>query len=52
MADTAAVPTPATENAPNLQLDEVTGEMVSKSELKKRQKKREADKKKVSGIPP
>jgi len=34
-------------DTPNLQLDEVTGEMVSKSELKKRQKKREAEKKKV-----
>jgi len=49
MADTTAIPAPAAENTPNLQLDEVTGELVSKSELKKRQKKREADKKKVSG---
>lgn len=32
---------------PNLQLDEVTGEMVSKSELKKRQKAREREAKKA-----
>lgn len=42
---------PATDNvapnAPNLQKDEETGEMVSKSELKKRQKSREAAKKKA-----
>lgn len=31
----------------NLHLDEVTGEKVSKSELKKRQKAREAEKKKA-----
>nr|POE75523.1 lysine--trna ligase cla4 [Quercus suber] len=35
--------TAAVGNAPNLQKDEVTGEMVSKSELKKRQKQREKD---------
>lgn len=34
-------------SVPNLHRDEATGEMVSKSELKKRQKKREADAKKV-----
>lgn len=34
-------------NAPNLQKDEETGEMVSKSELKKRIKAREAAKKKA-----
>lgn len=34
-------------STPNLHKDEVTGEMVSKSELKKRQKKREAEAKKV-----
>lgn len=34
-------------NAPNLQKDEETGEMVSKSELKKRVKAREAAKKKA-----
>jgi len=33
--------------APNLQLDEETGEHVSKSELKKRQKQREKDKQKA-----
>lgn len=45
----ASVPTAAAAegSAPNLHKDEVTGEMVSKSELKKRQKKREADAKKV-----
>ena len=31
----------------NLQLDEVTGEKVSKSELKKRMKQREAEKRKA-----
>jgi hypothetical protein len=46
MADSAAVAPPA-QDTPNLQLDEVTGEMVSKSELKKRQKKRETEKRKV-----
>ncbi|KAF8533870.1 hypothetical protein BDD12DRAFT_758694 [Trichophaea hybrida] len=35
------------QDTPNLHKDEVTGEMVSKSELKKRQKKREADKRKA-----
>jgi hypothetical protein len=44
MADNAPV---AEGSVPNLHKDEVTGEMVSKSELKKRQKKREADAKKV-----
>ncbi|CCX34588.1 hypothetical protein FPQ18DRAFT_335945 [Pyronema domesticum] len=44
MADSAA---PAAQDVPNLHKDEVTGEMVSKSELKKRQKKREADKRKA-----
>lgn len=44
MADKTA---PAEGSVPNLHRDEVTGEMVSKSELKKRQKKREADAKKV-----
>lgn len=42
MADTNPPAQPAAaENAPNLHLDEVTGERVSKSELKKRQKQRE-----------
>ncbi|KAG0124122.1 hypothetical protein HOY82DRAFT_201510 [Tuber indicum] len=40
-------PPASAENTPNLHLDEVTGEMVSKSELKKRQKKRENDAKKA-----
>lgn len=52
MADNAQVPTAPAQDVPNLQLDEVTGEMVSKSELKKRQKKREAEKKKVGPVPP
>lgn len=42
----AAAPS-AAQDVPNLQKDDVTGEMVSKSELKKRQKKRDADKRKV-----
>jgi len=46
MSDQQQPPAPA-ENTPNLHLDEVTGEMVSKSELKKRQKKRENDAKKA-----
>lgn len=37
---------PAAESTANLHLDEVTGEKVSKSELKKRQKQREVEKKK------
>lgn len=45
MADNSAAP-PA--DAANLHKDDVTGEMVSKSELKKRQKKREQEKKKVA----
>lgn len=47
--------TPATSeniapNAPNLQKDEETGEMISKSELKKRIKAREAAKKKADKL--
>ena len=42
MADAVA------ENVANLQLDEVTGEQVSKSELKRRTKKREVDAKKAA----
>ncbi|KAK4197996.1 tRNA synthetases class I, catalytic domain-containing protein [Triangularia verruculosa] len=38
--DTSATVTPAAENAPKLQLDEETGEWVSKGELKKRLAKR------------
>jgi hypothetical protein len=45
MADTTAA---QPKDTPNLQLDEITGEMVSKSEMKKRQKKREQERKKVS----
>lgn len=51
MSDAAAAATtqapPATGDAPNLQKDPETGEMVSKSELKKRIKAREAAKKKA-----
>jgi lysyl-tRNA synthetase class 2 len=43
MAD-SSVPT---EDLTNLQLDEVTGEKVSKSELKRRNKQREKDAKKA-----
>lgn len=50
MADNAQAPAAPAQDVPNLQLDEVTGEMVSKSEMKKRQKKRDADKKKVRGM--
>lgn len=46
MADKTAAAA-AEGSVPNLHRDDVTGEMVSKSELKKRQKKREADAKKV-----
>ena len=38
-----ADPAPPTEQVANLQLDDVTGEMVSKTELKKRQKTRERE---------
>jgi lysyl-tRNA synthetase, class II len=54
MADSSA-PAPPTEEVANLHLDEVTGERVSKSELKKRQKQRqkEADKAaKAAAAPP
>ncbi|OSS44237.1 hypothetical protein B5807_11026 [Epicoccum nigrum] len=48
MADTNPPAQPAAaENKANLHKDEVTGEMVSKSELKKRQKQREVEKKKA-----
>jgi len=46
MADQADAAT-VTESVAKLVLDEETGEQVSKSELKKRQKKRENDRKKV-----
>ncbi|TAQ89920.1 hypothetical protein B7494_g1766 [Chlorociboria aeruginascens] len=48
-------PTPPTETVANLHLDEVTGEKVSKSELKKRQKlrqKEEAKREKEATAPP
>ena len=52
MADSSssAPPAPPTEAVANLHLDDVTGEMISKSEFKKRLKareKEEAKKKKV-----
>lgn len=43
MADSA----PPTEAVANLILDEVTGEKVSKTELKRRQKQRESERKKA-----
>lgn len=44
MADNSA---PPTQDVANLHLDEVTGERVSKSELKKRQKQRDAERRKA-----
>jgi len=56
MADSSApAPAPPTDEMANLHLDEVTGERVSKTELKKRQKQRqkEAEKaKKAAAAPP
>ena len=52
MTDAAA---PVEEQVANLHLDEVTGEKVSKSELKKRQKQRQKEeekKKKEAAAPP
>lgn len=54
MAD-ASGSAPPTEAVANLHLDEVTGEKVSKSELKKRQKNRQKEeekKKKEAAAPP
>jgi lysyl-tRNA synthetase, class II len=54
MADAAPTAAPE-ESLANLHLDEVTGEKVSKSELKKRQKQRmkeEEKKKKEAAAPP
>ncbi|KAJ9151163.1 Lysine--tRNA ligase [Pleurostoma richardsiae] len=54
-SDQAAAPAPPTEEVQNLHLDEVTGERVSKSELKKRQKARQREeekKKKAAAAPP
>ncbi|KAI9773010.1 MAG: lysyl-tRNA synthetase [Candelina submexicana] len=47
MADSSST-TAATDQVQNLHLDEVTGERVSKSELKKRQKQRETEQKKAA----
>ncbi|RKU48723.1 lysyl-tRNA synthetase [Coniochaeta pulveracea] len=47
MSDPSA-PSPPTEEVANLHLDEVTGERVSKTELKKRMKARENEKKKAA----
>ena len=44
----AAEAAPPTEPMANLHLDEATGEMVSKSELKKRQKNRQRDEAKAT----
>jgi lysyl-tRNA synthetase, class II len=56
MADSnTPAPAPPTEEVANLHLDEVTGERISKTELKKRQKQRqkEADKAaKAAAAPP
>ncbi|KAL8292492.1 hypothetical protein RQP46_001104 [Phenoliferia psychrophenolica] len=48
MSSSAPVDAPAGESVPNLHKDEVTGEMVSKSELKKRQKARQNAEKKAA----
>lgn len=47
MADSSA-PEPPTEQVAKLLLDEVTGEMISKTELKKRQKAREREAQKAA----
>lgn len=48
MADSSAPAAPPTEQVANLHLDEVTGEKVSKSELKKRQKQRQKEAEKAA----
>lgn len=49
MADSSApAPAPPTDAVANLHLDEVTGERVSKSELKKRQKQRQKEAEKAA----
>ncbi len=48
MADSAVPPAPPTDEVANLHLDEVTGERVSKSELKKRQKQRQKEAEKAA----
>lgn len=55
MADAPEASAPPTEAVANLHLDEVTGERVSKSELKKRQKNRQKEEerlKKAAAAPP
>lgn len=46
MAGDPAAPAPPTDEVANLHLDEVTGERVSKTELKKRQKQRQKQRQK------
>jgi lysyl-tRNA synthetase, class II len=46
MADSSSSAAPPADQLQNLHLDEVTGERVSKSELKKRQKQRAQEEKK------
>jgi lysyl-tRNA synthetase class 2 len=48
MADSTAAPAPPTDEVANLHLDEVTGERVSKTELKKRQKQRQKEAEKAA----
>ncbi|KAK3349360.1 hypothetical protein B0T25DRAFT_570002 [Lasiosphaeria hispida] len=48
MADPSAPPPPPTEELANLHLDEVTGERISKTELKKRQKQRQKEAEKAA----
>lgn len=48
MADSSAPAAPPTEQVANLHLDEVTGERISKSELKKRQKARQKEAEKAA----
>jgi lysyl-tRNA synthetase class 2 len=55
MADAPEASAPPTEAVANLHLDEVTGERVSKSEIKKRQKNRQKEEerlKKAAAAPP
>lgn len=55
MTDAPEASAPPTEAVANLHLDEVTGERVSKSELKKRQKNRQKEEerlKKAAAAPP
>ncbi|TVY62801.1 Lysine--tRNA ligase cla4 [Lachnellula suecica] len=52
MADEATSSAPPTEGVANLVLDEVTGDKVSKTELKKRLKQRQRDEKKAAAPKP